>query len=111
MRVALGDEFGYKPGTNVVGKMYSALRDLGFKYVFDTNFGADLTIMEEASEFADIFSNHPEEFPLITTCCPSWVDYLEKFYYDLIPHFSSAKSPHQMVGTIVKNVLGGKDGD
>jgi len=102
VRVALGEEFGYKPGTNVVGKMYTALRDLGFKYVFDTNFGADLTIMEEGSEFVHIFKDKPEEFPLITTCCPSWVDYLEKFYSDLIPHFSSAKSPHQMVGTMTK---------
>ncbi len=102
VRVALGEEFGYKPGTNVVGKMYTALRELGFHYVFDTNFGADLTIMEEASEFVHIFKNSPDKFPLITTCCPSWVDYLEKFYSDMIPHFSSAKSPHQMVGTMTK---------
>ncbi|MDP2174004.1 MAG: [FeFe] hydrogenase, group A [Candidatus Cloacimonadaceae bacterium] len=102
VRVALGEEFGMKPGANVSGKMYSALRELGFKYVFDTNFGADLTIMEEASEFVHVFTEHPERFPLITTCCPSWVDYLEKFHHDLIPHFSSSKSPHQMVGTMVK---------
>lgn len=102
VRVALGEEFGYKPGTNVVGKMYTALREIGFDYVFDTNFGADLTIMEEASEFVDIFLNNPERFPLITTCCPSWVDYLEKFHPNMIPLFSSAKSPHQMVGTMVK---------
>lgn len=102
VRVALGEEFGFKLGANVVGKMYTALREMGFKYIFDTNFGADLTIMEEASEFAEIFRHHPDEFPLITTCCPSWVDYLEKFFSDLIPHFSSAKSPHQMVGTMVK---------
>lgn len=102
VRVALGEEFGYKPGTNVKEKMYTALRELGFKYVFDTNFGADLTIMEEASEFVHVFQNNPEDFPLITTCCPSWVDFLEKFHSDLIPHFSSSKSPHQMVGTIVK---------
>lgn len=102
VRVALGEEFGFKPGTNVVGKMYTALREMGFDYVFDTNFGADLTIMEEASEFVEIFTKHPERFPLITTCCPSWVDYLEKFHHDLIPHFSSSKSPHQMVGSMVK---------
>lgn len=102
VRVALGEEFGYKPGTNVKGKMYTALRQLGFDYVFDTNFGADLTIMEEASEFVDIFLNNPDRFPLITTCCPAWVDYLEKFHSDLIPQFSSSKSPHQMVGSIVK---------
>lgn len=102
VRVALGEEFGYKPGTNVVNKMYTALRELGFHYVFDTNFGADLTIMEEATEFVEIFTKHPDHFPLITTCCPSWVDYLEKFHADLIPNFSSSKSPHQMVGTMVK---------
>ncbi|MCK9556471.1 MAG: NADH-dependent [FeFe] hydrogenase, group A6 [Candidatus Cloacimonetes bacterium] len=110
VRVALGEEFGYKPGTNVKGKMYSALRELGFKYVFDTNFGADLTIMEEASEFVHIFTEHPEKFPLITTCCPSWVDYLEKFHSDLIPQFSSSKSPHQMVGTMVKTYWAEKMG-
>ena len=110
VRVALGEEFGYKPGTNVKGKMYSASRELGFKYVFDTNFGADLTIMEEASEFVHIFTEHPEKFPLITTCCPSWVDYLEKFHSDLIPQFSSSKSPHQMVGTMVKTYWAEKMG-
>ncbi|MDD4790499.1 MAG: [FeFe] hydrogenase, group A, partial [Candidatus Cloacimonetes bacterium] len=110
VRVALGEEFGYKPGTNVKGKMYTALRELGFKYVFDTNFGADLTIMEEASEFVHLFKEHPEKFPLITTCCPSWVDYLEKFHSDLIPQFSSSKSPHQMVGTMVKTYWAQKMG-
>ncbi|MBW6513227.1 MAG: [FeFe] hydrogenase, group A [Candidatus Syntrophosphaera sp.] len=102
VRVALGEEFGLRPGHNVAPKMYTALREMGFHYVFDTNFGADLTIMEEASEFVQIFTQHPERFPLITTCCPSWVDYLEKFHADIIPHFSSSKSPHQMVGTMVK---------
>lgn len=110
VRVALGEEFGLKPGHNVVKKMYTALRELGFHYVFDTNFGADLTIMEEASEFVRIFQDHPEDFPLITTCCPSWVDYLEKFHADLIPHFSSSKSPHQMVGTMVKTYWAEKMG-
>jgi NADH-quinone oxidoreductase subunit G len=102
VRVALGEEFGLPVGTNVVGKMYTALRRLGFNYVFDTNFGADLTIMEEATELAHILTHKPEELPLITSCCPSWVDYMEKFYDDLIPHFSTAKSPHQMVGTMTK---------
>ncbi len=102
VRVALGEEFGYEPGTNVVGKMYTALRRLGVNYVFDTNFGADLTIMEEASEFVKIFKESPNEFPLITSCCPAWVDFLEKFYIDMIDNFSTAKSPHQMVGTMVK---------
>lgn len=110
VRVALGEEFGLRPGHNVVGKMYTALRELGFHYIFDTNFGADLTIMEEASEFVEIFARHPEDFPLITSCCPSWVDYLEKFHADLIPHFSTAKSPHQMVGTMVKTYWAEKMG-
>ena len=102
VRVALGEEFGFEVGSNVVGEMYTALRMLGVDYIFDTNFGADLTIMEEATEFATILTTKPEELPLITSCCPAWVDYLEKFYHDLIPHFSTAKSPHQMVGTLVK---------
>ncbi len=110
VRVALGEEFGMPVGTNVVGKMYTALRRLGFKYIFDTNFGADLTILEEATELATILTEKPEELPLITSCCPSWVDYLEKFYADLIPHFSTAKSPHQMVGTMVKTYWAKKMG-
>ncbi|HQM89031.1 MAG TPA: NADH-dependent [FeFe] hydrogenase, group A6 [Exilispira sp.] len=110
VRVALGEEFGLPTGTNVVKKMYTALRKLGFKYVFDTNFGADLTIMEEATEFAHIFKERSEELPLITTCCPSWVDYLEKFFPDLIEHFSTSKSPHQMLGTMVKTYWASKMG-
>lgn len=102
VRVALGEEFGLPVGTNVVGKMYTALRRLGFEYIFDTNFGADLTIMEEATELAHILTEKPNELPLITSCCPAWVDYMEKFYADLIPHFSTAKSPHQMLGTMTK---------
>ncbi|TYB30716.1 MAG: 2Fe-2S iron-sulfur cluster binding domain-containing protein [Candidatus Mcinerneyibacterium aminivorans] len=110
VRVALGEEFGLQPGENIKGKMYAALRRLGFDYVFDTNFGADLTIMEEAAEFAKILQKDPSELPLITTCCPSWVDYLEKFFSPLIPHFSSAKSPHQMVGSMVKTYWAEKMG-
>ncbi|MCX8059438.1 MAG: NADH-dependent [FeFe] hydrogenase, group A6 [Spirochaetes bacterium] len=110
VRVAIGEEFGFPVGTNVVKKMYTALRRLGFKYVFDTNFGADLTICEEAKEFEEWFTKCPEKLPLITTCCPSWVDYLEKFFYDLIPHFSSAKSPHQMLGAMVKTYWAKKMG-
>jgi iron-only hydrogenase group A len=82
--------------------VYAALRRLGFKGVFDTNFGADVTVMEEASEFAEILTNHPERLPLITTCCPSWVDFMEKRYHDLIPNFSSCKSPMQITGVLSK---------
>jgi NADH-quinone oxidoreductase subunit G len=82
--------------------MYTILRRLGFDAVFDTNFGADLTIMEEASELVERFSRKKGELPLITSCCPGWVDYLEKFYPEMIPYFSTAKSPHQMVGVLSK---------
>ena len=102
VRVAVGEAFGYKSGELLTGKLYSALRRLGFKAVFDTNFTADLTIMEEGSEFVELFKKHPEELPLITSCCPAWVDYLEKYYPDLIPHFSTAKSPQAMLGVLSK---------
>jgi NADP-reducing hydrogenase subunit HndD len=90
VRVSIGEAFGLEPGKNLTKKVYAALRRLGFKGVFDTNFGADVTVMEEASEFAEILTNHPERLPLITTCCPSWVDFMEKRYHDLIPNSSFA---------------------
>jgi NADH-quinone oxidoreductase subunit G len=102
VRVAVGEGFGYPPGTNLTKQLYALFRRLGFKAVFDTNFGADLTIMEEAGEFVERFAKGHGVLPLITTCCPSWVDYLEKYYGEMIPHFSSAKSPHQMVGVLSK---------
>ncbi len=102
VRVALGEEFGYEPGTVVTGKVYAALRRLGFDRVFDTNLSADLTIMEEASEFVERFAHGHGELPLITSCCPSWVDYMEKYYSDMIPNFSSAKSPMMMMGSMIK---------
>ena len=77
VRVAIGEAFGFKDGELLTGKLYAALRRLGFKAVFDTNFGADLTIMEEASEFAERFLHKKGKMPLITTCCPSWVDFME----------------------------------
>jgi NADH-quinone oxidoreductase subunit G len=102
VRVALGEAFGYAPGTNVTGKIYAALRRMGFKAVFDTCFSADLTIMEEASEFVQRFVNKKGPLPMITTCCPSWVDFMEKYYTDMIEHFSSAKSPQGMMGALSK---------
>ncbi len=102
VRVALGEEFGMEPGTIVTGKIYHALRILGFDKIFDTNFGADLTIMEEAAEFAECFIHEPEKLPLITTCCPSWINWCEKFYPAMIDNISSSKSPQQMLGTMVK---------
>ncbi len=102
VRVALGEAFGFKPGTNLTGKIYAALRRMGFKAVFDTNFGADLTILEEGSEFVQRFAHGKGELPLITSCCPAWVDFMEKNHSDMIPHFSSCKSPHEMVGALSK---------
>lgn len=102
VRVAVGEAFGFEPGENLTKKIYALLRRLGFKAVFDTNFAADVTIMEEASEFIERFVHKKGVLPLITTCCPSWVDFMEKFYPDMIPHFSSCKSPHQILGVLSK---------
>ncbi|NLB66212.1 MAG: 4Fe-4S binding protein [Lentisphaerae bacterium] len=102
VRVALGEDFGYEPGTLLTGKIYAALRRLGFNAVFDTNFGADLTIMEEGAEFIERFVHGKGELPLLTSCCPSWTDYMEKFAPDFIPNFSTAKSPQAMVGALAK---------
>ena len=101
VRVALAEEFGLPPGTIFTKKIYAALRRLGFKTVFDTNFSADLTIMEEGSELVKRI-NEKGTLPLITSCCPAWVDYLEKYYPDMIPNFSTAKSPQQMMGAMIK---------
>lgn len=110
VRVALGEAFGFKPGTNLTGKIYAALRRMGFKAVFDTNFGADLTIMEEASEFVARFAQGKGELPLITSCCPAWVDFMEKYHSDMVAHFSTCKSPHAMVGTLAKTYYAEKGG-
>ncbi len=107
VRVSLGETFGFGVGEPVTGKIYAALRRLGFDAIFDTSFGADLTIMEEAKEFVHRFSTG-EGLPLITSCCPSWVEYLERFYSDLIPHFSSCKSPMMMTGLITKRYYASK---
>ncbi len=109
VRVAIGEAFGYPYGTNLTKKLYALLRRLGFKAVFDTSFGADLTVMEEASEFVKRFAEGRGPLPLITTCCPSWVDFMEKFYTDMIEHFSSAKSPHEMLGVLSKTYYAEKN--
>jgi NADH-quinone oxidoreductase subunit G len=101
VRVALAEEFGLPRGTLFTKKIYAALRRLGFKTVFDTNFSADLTIMEEGSELVKRLTREGE-IPLITSCCPAWVDYMEKYYADMIPNFSTAKSPQQMMGAMIK---------
>jgi len=110
VRVALAEEFGLEPGTIVTKKIYAALRRLGFKTVFDTNFSADLTIMEEGSELVKRLTTPGSYIPLITSCCPAWVDYMEKYYTDMIPFFSTAKSPQQMMGAMIKAYWAGKAG-
>lgn len=103
IRVAIGEPFGFDAGTNLTPKLYSALRRIGFNAVFDTNFGADVTIMEEGTEFVERFVNKKGgPLPLITTCCPSWVDFMEKAHGDMIDYFSSCKSPHEIVGVLTK---------
>ena len=109
VRVALGEEFGMPIGTNVKGKMVTALKRLGFDKVFDTNTGADLTIMEEANEFVERLQNGGT-FPMITSCSPGWVRFAEKNYGDLLDHLSSCKSPHQMFGAIIKSYFANKYG-
>ena len=108
VRVALGEEFGMKIGTNVAGKMVTALKRLGFDKVFDTNTGADFTIMEEATEFVERFKQN-QTLPMITSCCPAWVKFIEMNYPELLPHLSSCKSPHEMFGALVKSYYAEKE--
>ncbi|MDC7125495.1 MAG: NADH-dependent [FeFe] hydrogenase, group A6 [Spirochaetales bacterium] len=103
VRVAFGEAFGMEPGEITTGKIYAALRRLGVDAVFDTNFSADLTIMEEGSEFVERFVNGKGELPQLTSCCPAWTDYMEKYYPDMIPNFSTAKSPQMMQGAVIKS--------
>ncbi|MBN2094632.1 MAG: iron hydrogenase small subunit [Candidatus Aenigmarchaeota archaeon] len=111
VRASLGEMFGMAPGTLVKGKMVSALKKIGFDKVFDTNFAADLTIMEEANEFLERYKKK-KNLPLITSCCPSWIVFAEQNYPHLFKHISSCKSPQQMFGAVAKNYyakLLGKD--
>ena len=109
VRVALGEEFGMEIGSNVAGKMVTALRLLGFDKVFDTNTGADFTIMEEGTEFINRLTSGGT-LPMITSCSPGWVRYLELNYPELIPNLSTCKSPHQMFGAIIKSYYAEKMG-
>ncbi len=102
VRAALGEEFGLPMGTNVTGKLVAALRRLGFDRVFDTDFGADLTIMEESGELVHRIQNGGV-LPMITSCSPGWVNYCETFYPEFIPNLSTCKSPHEMTGAMVKS--------
>ncbi len=102
VRAALGEEFGLPVGTPVTGKMVAALKRLGFNKVYDTNFGADLTIMEEATELLNRIKNKGV-LPMITSCSPGWINYAEYYYPEQLDHLSSCKSPHQMQGAIIKS--------
>nr|WNF20777.1 hydrogenase [synthetic construct] len=117
VRVAIAETMGLNPGDVTVGQMVTGLRMLGFDYVFDTLFGADLTIMEEGSELLHRLTEHleahphsDEPLPMFTSCCPGWIAMLEKSYPDLIPYVSSCKSPQMMMGAMVKTYLSEKQG-
>jgi len=109
VRVAIGEAFGKKPGEVMTGATYAGLRRLGFNAIFDTNFSADLTIMEEGSEFINRFTKGGT-LPLITSCCPAWTDWMEKYASDFVDNFSSAKSPQQMLGVMAKTYYAEKMG-
>jgi len=109
VRAALGEEFGYPMGTDVEGKMAAALRRIGFDKVFDTDFSADLTIMEEAHEFLDRVQNGGV-LPMITSCSPGWIKYCEHYFPDMTENLSSCKSPQQMFGAVLKTYYAEKMG-
>ncbi len=115
VRYALGEEFGLKPGASVTGKMVTALKDMGFDYVFDTDFGADMTIMEEGAEILDrlkkfLAGDKNVKLPIMTSCCPAWVNFFEHEYPDLREYPSTAKSPAQMFGAVAKTYWADKMG-
>jgi NADP-reducing hydrogenase subunit HndD len=114
VRVALGEEFGLEPGTIVTGKMAAALRRIGFDYVFDTDWSADLTIMEEGTELlhrvAKVLNGEKVAMPQFTSCCPAWIMFMEKNFPDLLDNLSTAKSPQQMFGPVAKNFFAKKIG-
>ncbi len=110
VRVGLGEEFGFEPGSFVQGKMVAALRALGADYVLDTNFGADMTIMEEASELVERVLHGHGELPQFTSCCPAWVKFVETYYPEFIPHLSTAKSPIGMQAPTQKTYFAEKMG-
>ena len=109
VRAALGEEFGMPVGTSVTGKLAASLRRLGFDKVFDTDFAADLTIMEEGTEFIDRLTNNGV-LPLITSCSPGWIKYCETFYPEFLPNLSTCKSPHEMGGALIKSYYAEKNG-
>lgn len=104
VRVALGEMFGMKPGTLLIGQMVSALKMLGFDKVYDTSFTADLTVIEETQEFITRKTKN-ENLPIMTSCCPAWVKYVEQYFPEFINNLSSCKSPQQMFGAVAKDIL------
>jgi NADP-reducing hydrogenase subunit HndD len=112
VRAALGEEFGMEPGTLVTGKMVKALKEMGFDDVFDTNFAADLTIIEEGNELlsrvTDALSGKGATLPMITSCSPGWIKYIEHAWPELLDHLSTCKSPHMMLGALVKSYYADK---
>ena len=104
VRVALGEMFGLEPGVNTIGLVNAALRKLGFNYVFDTNFSADLTITEEATEFLERLKSG-QNLPIFTSCCPAWVKYLEMMHPDMLNHLSSCKSPMSMMSSVLIDLM------
>ena len=102
VRVSLGEEFGLEDGSFVQGKMVALLRQLGADYVLDTNFSADLTIMEEVSELIKRMTSEDKPLPQFTSCCPAWVEFAELYYPEILPHISTAKSPIGMQGATIK---------
>ena len=120
IRFSLGEFYGLEPGANVTGKMASALRRVGVKQVFDTDFTADLTIMEEAHELIERISGAAgagnggehggKPLPMFTSCCPGWIKFVEHNYPDMLPHISSCKSPQQMMGALIKDYFAKKEG-
>lgn len=111
VRVALGEAFGLEPGENSIGKIFTAIRMLGFDAVYDTCVGADLTIMEEAKELAEKLEKGGDDLPLFTSCCPAWIRYAENFHPDIMPNISTCKSPMEMFGAVLKEYYKDKDAE
>lgn len=108
VRVSIGEELGLKPGKILTKKLVSALKKVGFDKVFDTSLGADFTIMEEASELVDRIKNN-KTIPMFTSCCPAWVNFVEEFYPEFIPNLSTTKSPHEILGALIKTYYAKKN--
>ncbi len=102
VRVAIGEGYGYDPGENTIGKLIASLRMLGVDAIFDTSVGADLTIMEESEELVESLEEKDRKYPLFTSCCPGWIRYVETQYPHIMPYVSTAKSPMQMFGAVIK---------